>query len=331
MINEIDHINELEEAAHQLEKAEFMLDVQMGLLKARKQIHSKYFYDADGSELFNEITRHPDYYLTNCEIEILHTYKNEITNLFINKPFNLIELGPGEGAKTEILLDEFLKHTLDFSYIPIDISKKYLEALMKGFSKKLTPQQLMPIYADYFRGLEQLREQSKRPNLVLFLGSSIGNFSPIQTQEFLTHLHHSLNKNDYVLVGFDLRKDADVLMRAYSDSDGITRDFNMNLLHRINRELGADFDVNKFQHYATYNVYTGAMESYLLSLENQIVKIRDLEQAFSFEAIEPIHVEYSHKFSLTQINEYAKKTGFEIIHHYTDKRKYFIDALWRVR
>lgn len=322
---------DMELEMHNLDKAEFILDLQEGLSKPRKQILSKYFYDELGSELFNQITRHPDYYLTKCEIEILNTYKKQIAKLFEGQHFNLVELGPGEGLKTQILMDELLSEMHQFSYLPIDISKKYLKNLVNQFSGKLSSEQLNPICSDYFRGLEWLRKHSKRSNLVLFLGSSIGNFSPLETQEFLYQLHDSLNKRDYVLLGFDLRKDVDILLQAYSDDAGITRDFNLNLLKRINRELNADFDLNKFQHYATYNVYTGAMESYLLSLEQQIVKIGDLEQSFLFEEIEPIHVEYSHKFTIKQINEFAHKAGFEIIQNYTDEKKFFIDALWRVK
>jgi dimethylhistidine N-methyltransferase len=310
---------------------EFRRDVLAGLNKPQKQIQSKYFYDEHGSELFNQITRHPDYYLTQCEIEILNNCKNRLARLLGSHPFNLVELGPGEGIKTQLLINEFLHESLNFNYLPIDISKKYLYMIINDFREKQPRLKLTPLHADYFRGLEWLRKNSQNRNLILFLGSSIGNFDPVITLEFLHHLCNSLNPGDYVFLGFDLRKNVDVLMSAYDDIDGITRDFNLNLLKRINRELNADFNIEKFGHYATYNVYTGAMESYLISMEPQIVTIEALEKSFSFDSIEPIHVEYSHKYLPSQIDQLAQETGFVIVDKFTDSRNYFMDTLWQVK
>ncbi len=322
--------NEIDLAATHDEKSEFMHDIHAGLSKPNKQIQSKYFYDEHGSELFNKITHHPDYYLTNCEIEILNQNKKHIAQQINAASFNLIELGPGEGIKTQILMEEFLQKSLNFSYIPIDVSKKYLKLVIHRCKQTLPSLQFKAIHADYFRGIEWIQEHSDRRNLLLFLGSSIGNFDAAMTIEFLRHLCDSLNEGDYVLLGFDLRKDIGILLRAYDDTAGITRDFNLNLLNRINRELGANFDLKKFRHYATYNVYSGAMESYLVSLEKQIIYIDAFNGSYSFEAIEPIHVEYSHKYSLTQIDGLAHKTGFEVVENFSDARKYFVDTLWRV-
>jgi len=330
MTNVIDVMSDQSLETQHDHNTEFMRDVQTGLTMPNKQIQSKYFYDEHGSELFNQITRHADYYLTQCEIEILRTYKRQIAKIVHGEPFNLVELGPGEGIKTQILIEEFLQESLDFIYLPIDISKKYLNMILNNFNARLPTLQLTPLHSDYFRGIEWLSEHSARKNVVLFLGSSIGNFNLTMTEEFLRHLCCSLNQGDYVLLGFDLRKDVDVLMRAYNDSDGITRDFNLNLLQRINRELGANFVLKKFHHYATYNVYTGAMESYLISLERQNIMIEALRQSFTFEVIEPIHVEYSHKYLLPQIDQLAHVTGFEVVQNFTDSKKYFIDTLWRV-
>lgn len=313
------------------EKTEFKNDVEEGLAKPSKQIQSKYFYDEHGSELFNQITRHPDYYLTRSEIEILHAYKKQISALIGTEPFNLIELGPGEGIKTQILIEQFLKDSLNFTYMPIDISTKYLKHLIVEFNKQLPELKLKPIHSDYFCGLGWLSSHSTRRNLALFLGSSIGNFDPASTENFLHHLNETLNDGDYVFLGFDLRKDIDILMRAYNDYDGITRDFNLNLLKRINRELGANFDLEKFRHYATYNVHSGAMESYLISLERQDVDIHTLNRSYSFEEIEPIHVEYSYKYLLSQIHELAHSCSFDIIQDYTDSQAYFVNTLWQVK
>lgn len=309
---------------------EFKTDVTNGLSKKQKQISSKYFYDEHGSELFNQITRHPSYYLTRCEIEILNDNKQSLADLMGAEAFNLVELGPGEGIKTNILVEHFLHQKQVFRYIPIDISKKYLQILADVFHKQMPQLKYIPVHSDYFKGLEWLNKHSERRNLVLFLGSSIGNFTPQETKDFFEHLWHSLRHNDYVLIGFDLRKDIDILLRAYDDSDGITRNFNMNLLQRINRELKADFNLEKFTHYPTYNVHTGAMESYIVSLERQAVSIQATKQKYFFEAVEPIHVEFSHKYLLSQIEELAMETGFEILSNFTDEKNFFVDSLWRV-
>lgn len=313
------------------EKDDFITDIQAGLTKSNKQIESKYFYDEQGSDLFNQITRHPDYYLTRCELEILSRYKQSLSALIKSEPFNLIELGPGEGIKTQIVMEQFLKDNLIFNYMPIDISTKYLLALVKQFKQALPNLELTPIHADYFGGLEWLRENSSRRSLVIFLGSSIGNFDWAQANTFLSHLHESLRNDDYLLIGFDLRKDIDVLMRAYDDIDGVTRDFNLNLLHRMNRELNANFNVDKFRHYATYNVYSGAMESYLVSQEKQAIHIGALDDTIHFHPFEAVHVEFSCKYLLSQIETLAKDNGFEITKHFSDTQGYFVDSLWRVR
>lgn len=305
-------------------------DVKCGLERTLKQINAKYLYDEHGSELFNQITRHPDYYLTRTEIEILDTNKQYLSNLVGTVPFNLVELGPGEGIKTEILINQFLHDKRQFSYMPIDISAKYLRVILNNFTSKLPDLEAKAIHADYFVGLEWIRQHSARRNVVLFLGSSIGNFDLQEVKEFLTHLHASLNQDDLVLFGFDLCKDINILLRAYNDSDGITSEFNFNLLRRLNRELGANFDVQKFSHYPTYNVHTNAMESYLISNEEQTVAINALGRSFQFRAIEPIHIEFSHKYSLRQIQSLAQQAGFKIRENLLDKRQYFVNSLWQV-
>lgn len=312
------------------EKDEFKNSVEMGLSKLQKQLSSKYFYDELGSELFNQITRHPDYYLTRSEMEILNLHKKSLVNILGNTAFNLVELGPGEGIKSQILIDEFLKNSLNFTYIPIDISAQYLRFIMTQMSQTSPNLKLTPIHSDYFHGLEWLSQHSIRKNIVLFLGSSIGNMDALETSQFLQHLWEVLNDGDYVLLGFDLRKDINILMRAYDDNHGITKAFNLNLLKRINRELGGNFDIDKFRHYATYNVYSGAMESYLVSAEKQLVEVKALNKSYSFEAIEPIHVEYSHKYLLSQIQQYALMHGFKMVKNFLDSREYFVDTLWQV-
>ncbi|STX28198.1 Histidine-specific methyltransferase EgtD [Legionella beliardensis] len=308
----------------------FLADILTGLTSSNKFISSKYFYDEKGSELFNLITRHPDYYLTNCELEILRNYKGELSQLLGQQGFNLIELGPGEGIKSRILIEQFLQDSLEFTYFTIDISRKYLNQIVKKFNHDLPNLKLIALNSDYFKGLRWLNTQSVRKNLLLFLGSSIGNFSPENTQSFLREIWQDLNDGDYFLIGFDLRKDIDILLRAYNDSDGITRKFNYNLLHRLNRELGANFKPELFYHYAPYNVYSGAMESYLISSQEQTIFIKDLDRAFHFNEFEPIHLEFSYKYLLSQISDFAQENGFSIIKNFFDSKKYFVDSLWQV-
>ncbi len=317
--------------SHHNEKEEFKRDIQIGLSKKNKQIPSRYFYDEHGSELFNKITRHSSYYLTRCELEILAENKQRLSAMIGHKAFNLVELGPGEGIKTQILIQQFLRDARDFHYIPIDISTKYLKTMVNQFRQNLPELEFTPLHSDYIHGLEWLSKQSSRRNLVLFLGSSIGNYNQQDTEEFVKHMWKSLNNNDYVLIGFDLRKDIHVLMQAYDDNNHLTREFNFNLLRRINRELKADFDLKNFQHYPTYNVNTGAMESYLVSLKQQAVTISALNEVYQFDKIEPLLVEYSYKYLLSQIENIATQGGFEIVENFMDADQFFVDTLWQVK
>ncbi|STX50669.1 Histidine-specific methyltransferase EgtD [Legionella busanensis] len=307
-----------------------LTDILNGLTSEKKFISSKYFYDEKGSELFNKITRHPDYYLTNCELEILRNHKAEIADLLNQQSFNLIELGPGEGIKGRILIEYFLQNSLDFTYYAIDISNKYLNQIINQYNQDFPDLTLVALNSDYLKGLQWLKKQSYRKNLLLFLGSSIGNFNYDHTQNFLQEIWSYLEDGDYFLIGFDLRKDIDILLRAYNDKDGITRAFNFNLLHRLNQELGANFDATLFYHYAPYNVYSGAMESYLISSQKQTVFIKALDKSIHFSEFEPIHLEFSYKYLLSQIKEFAKKSSFTIVKNFFDSKNYFVDSLWQV-
>lgn len=309
---------------------ELKLDIRAGMESTQKSIPPKYLYDMHGSKLFNDITRHPDYYLTNSELNIINTHKQDISNYIAGETFNLVDLGPGEGIKTEILITEFLRHAFEFSYKPIDISHQYLKDLIIKLKKKFPGLPSTGIHADFFEGLKWLCANSKLRNVVLFLGSSIGNFNPVCTHEFLANIHESLQHGDFVLIGFDLCKDIDILMRAYNDSDGITRDFNFNILSRLNRELNANFDLNKFHHYPVYNVYKNAMDSYLISREAQEIHIGDINQSFILDFMEPIHIESSYKYKLQQIHALANKNGFKVIDDFIDDRNYFLNSFWCV-
>jgi len=310
-------------------KEEFKQGILTGLSKNKKSISSKFFYDDTGSYLFDKLTRHLDYYLTNCEIEILNAHKNTIATYFKSQPFNLIEFGPGDGIKPKLLIDCFLQKNFKFTYLPIDISKEYLKNIINDFNEKEPHLNITAINSDFLAGLRWLTLTSEKRNVLLFLGSSIGNLTPTETIHFLKNIYDLLHPGDFFLLGFDLCKNPDTLIRAYNDSAGITRAFNLNLLQRINSELDGNFNLDKFEHHGTYNVYSHTMESYLISLENQSIDINELNNTFYFSEFEPIHVEFSHKYLLSQIENLAKEAGFAIVEHFFDSKNYFVDSLWK--
>ena len=309
---------------------QFAIDVLMGLCSSPKKLSPKYFYDDRGSDLFQKITQHSDYYPTRTEFEIISDIKNGLTELIDENEIDIIELGAGDGHKSQLILESFLSVGKKINYYPIDIS----EEAMKQLERTINPHENLKIHAvvsEYLPGLRFLRKKSKNRQLILFLGSNIGNFDRVQNQVFLRQLWKSLNQNDLALIGFDLKKDVEILTKAYNDSDDYTKEFNLNLLERINNELGGDFDLSKFQHFGVYNPILGAMESYLLPTQEQTVYIKDLERSFYFEPYEPMHLEYSFKFLKSDIEFLCEQTGFVVEKNFTDKNDYFIDSLWRVR
>ena len=312
------------------ERDAFALDVLSGLSAERKSIPSKYFYDRQGSELFRRITRLPEYYLTGCELEILESQWERIAASVAGKPFNLVELGPGFSRKTTLFLERFLKSGLDYQYVPIDISASSMGALVGELADLFPDLKTHGLVGDYFHGLKWLNHRFRRRNLVLFLGSSIGNFTRAESCSFLRSAWKCLNHDDLVLMGFDLKKDIDVLLRAYNDSLGLTSRFNLNLLERINRELGGCFDVEKFRHFGTYDVSSSSMESYLVSQERQSVFIEQIGRSFDFEAWEAIHTEHSCKYSLSDVEWLASQSGFKIREHLFDSCRFFADSIWSV-
>jgi L-histidine N-alpha-methyltransferase len=308
----------------------FALDILTGLSEPRKSIPSIYHYDTEGSKLFNRITELPEYYPTRCEMETLERNSDRISAYLEAENINLVEFGPGDGQKTRILIESFLKRKLKFQYIPIDISHSALTDLYEAFRKLYPDLFLEGLVADYFSGIKWLNNKYDRKNVILFLGSNIGNFNQERSKLFLRNLWNHLNDGDIVIIGFDLKKDIDILLRAYNDSQGVTADFNLNLLRRINRELAGEFEISNFRFFATYDVFSGAMESYLVSLEKQEVIIGEIGRSFRFDAWEPIHTEYSYKYLESDIQELASKTGFIVKEHLYDQKKYFVDSVWEV-
>ncbi len=312
---------------------ELALSVLEGLSKQPKGLPSVLFYDDKGSELFKRIMGLKEYYPTQCEADILTTHGAEIAKHLKGEKFNLVELGCGDGAKTIILLKHLLETVEEFRFVPLDISKAAVEFLMENLKKQFgsIPFDTLGLVSEYFQGLNWLNTNAENRNLVLFLGSNIGNFNRSLAMRFLRQLWYSLKDGDLVLIGFDLKKDLDILYDAYNDSEGVTKEFNLNVLDRINELLGGDFDRTQFQHQGLYSVQTGAMESYLISQKQQTVTIKELGKSFNFRPWEAIHMEYSYKYLKEDIAALADGTGFEIVENYTDSKGYFIDSLWKVK
>ena len=313
------------------QRDEFAFAVLQGLSGRPKRLSSRFLYDDAGSSAFQEIMHLEEYYPTRCEAEILERHASKILERFADRELNLVDLGAGDGAKTMILLRELDDADAAFRFVPIDISKAAMESLSAIVEERAPKVEMCGIVADYTTGLSWLGAHSgARRNLVLFLGSNIGNFNKAQARSFLRRLWSSLNDDDYVLIGFDLKKDIELLLAAYNDSKGVTARFNKNLLARINAELGGDFDLDKFRHYSTYDVFTGAMESYLVSLADQRVLIKAIDSRIDFEAWEPIHTEYSYKYLERDVDDLASATGFSVEESFYDSRRYFMCSLWRV-
>ena len=309
----------------------FATDVCNGLSARQKSLSSKYFYDEKGDALFQQIMAMPEYYLTDAEFEVFRNHKKQIINLWKDKgAFELIELGAGDGSKTKVLLEELIQQQVDFRYRPIDISGNILDTLTADLTATWPKLKIDPVQGDYFKALAKIPHESGVRKVVLFLGSNIGNFSRTAARDFLEKLNSLLYPGDLVFIGLDLKKDPQTILDAYNDPAGITRDFNLNLLHRINRELDADFQVKEFKHWETYNPVTGETKSYLISKKEQEVYIGTLDQNFRFAAWEPIEVELSLKYSLEEIKALAKESGFNVKQNFQDEREYFVDTLWEV-
>ena len=308
---------------------EFAELIKNGLTVKQKYLSSKYFYDDYGSQLFQMITKLPEYYLTKCEYEIFETQKDKLLNSFLGKDkrFNLIELGSGDAHKTKILLKHFINKEIDFIYKPIDISSEALDMLDKILVEEFEQLKIEKLVGDYYKVIDKL-EFSNNKNVVLFLGSNIGNFNYQESINFLQFITSKIKKNDLFLVGFDLKKEPKIIADAYNDNQGITSLFNLNILTRINNEFGANFDLNNFSHYSYYNPETMECKSYIISNKNQIVSIKSLNLILNFEYAENIYTELSQKFDLERINDIAAKAGLRIKEQFYDCKSYFVDVLF---
>lgn len=308
---------------------EFKTDVERGLSAERKFLSSKYFYDAIGSGIFQEIMEMPEYYLTGAEFEILSQQARKIgAELQFRQRFNIVELGAGDGTKTLELLSELKAAGLDFCYVPIDVSQEAITALTERIAARGLSLDLRPLVGDYFQCLTEL--DSNSPTLFLFLGANIGNYIRERALDLLGKIRAAMRPGDKLMVGFDLQKNPITIRQAYFDPHGITKRFNLNLLARINRELGGNFLLDQFDFYCQYNPENGEVRSYLVSLKQQTVRIAAIGREFSFGRDEIIHTELSKKYSLLEISELADAAGFKLRQNFFDCRHYFVDSLWEV-
>jgi len=295
-------------------------EVRAGLSARPKTLSPKLFYDARGSELFEQITGLPEYYLTRTETCILQKHAREMV-LAAGLPPSIVELGAGTATKTRLILSALQALRGSVQFFPVDVSEAALEAAQENL-RGLRRVRVTPLVADYTAGMDFVA-QVPAPRMVLYLGSSIGNFEPMQSSLLLAHLRSRLSKGDTLLLGTDLVKSKSILIPAYDDAQGVTAEFNANALERINRELGADFDVDSFAHEVRWNRQASRIEMHLRSTRAQTVEIPALRMIVKFEENETIHTENSYKFTETMVDSILTNGGFIREHTWYDPLRYF--------
>lgn len=306
----------------------FHHDVLEGLSGYPKRISSRYLYDDRGSDLFQQIMHLPEYYLTDCEHEVLQNCGTEITGaLGAAGRIEITELGCGDGLKTQSLFDALTESSVEFSVTAIDISQQALDQFEAGLKKRYKKTEFTGICREFHSGLTEAlgKLPDHVPALILFLGSNIGNFSKVEAAAFLSELSSRMRPEDFLLLGVDLKKRPEIIEKAYNDSAGITAKFNLNLLERVNREMDANFDPDRFVFQSFYDPVAGCVQSYLISLDETEVSVAG--RTFRFDELEALHTEVSHKYSVKEINELARSAGLEVVQIYTDSRNYFADCL----
>ncbi|WP_271393716.1 L-histidine N(alpha)-methyltransferase [Aequorivita sinensis] len=309
----------------------FKTEVKEGLSSFPKYLSSKYFYDKKGDQLFQDIMAMPEYYLTGCEFEILATHTKTIGELFRDREngLDLIELGAGDGKKTKLLLKYMTDNNFNFVYKPIDISENAVELLTNNLAQEMPSLAVDAEIGEYFEVLERLKGFNKRKKVIVVLGSNIGNLLHPKAIDFLTKLKDTMVEEDLLFMGFDQKKNPQTVLDAYNDQTGITAAFNKNILTRINRELNANFDVDKFTHWESYNPETGTAKSFLVATEAMDVHIKNLDLDISFEQWETIHTEISQKYDDKTVAWLAEQAGLTIETSFTDKKGYYKDYVLR--
>ncbi len=311
---------------------EFENHVKEGLTSFPKFLSSKYIYNERGDQLFQQIMNLPEYYLTNAEFNIISEHKEQLREqLHHPDGFDLIELGTGDGKKTKVLLQELVDHKIDVTYIPIDISQHAIDALTGSLKEIMPSLKVQGEQGMYFEVLKRLAQYDKRPKFIMVLGSNIGNFQHDEAIDFLSQLRAMMNSRDLLFMGFDQKKNPWMIQRAYADSQGVTQEFNRNLLHRINNEMEANFPVTSFEHWESYDPETGTAKSFLIATEACEVTLEKLNLTVSFKKWETIHCEISQKYDDDVVNWLANESGLNIVTIYEDSDHLFKDYLFNVK
>ena len=309
-------------SAHREHHSDFAEDVREGLTSTPKRLSCRYFYDEEGSALFEEICELPEYYVTRTEHAILDEYSVEIASLF-PEAVGLVELGSGSALKTRLLMQALIERHGRLHFIPIDISRSALEESAKSLVDEFGELEILAVAGEYTDGLEYLKQTSDERRLILWLGSNIGNFERTEAADFFHRVHDAMEPDDRFLVGIDLRKDRAVLEAAYDDSRGVTARFNKNILKRVNAQLGGHFDLDRFRHLARYDDELGRVEMHLVATAAHAVVIDALELEVEFAGGESIHTENSHKYSLEEIDELTARSAFHLERQWFDAEHRF--------
>ncbi len=296
--------------------------VERGLGRQAKSLPCRFLYDARGSEIFEAICDLPEYYPTRTERAILERHAGDIAAHF-DEPITLAELGSGSSTKTRLLIEAFLRSQGKLRYLPVDISRTMLDQSARELLDSYEGLEIHAIASEYREGLGHVGRERRRPKLIAWLGSNIGNFSRDEAAHFVRGIRSTLAKKDRVLFGIDLRKDRDRLESAYDDAEGVTADFNLNLLARINRELGGSFELERFEHRASWRPEEGRVKLDLVSRVDQEVEIRELGLVVKFLIWEAIHTEDSYKYSLEEIDALAADTGLRVVERWLDDQSWF--------
>ena len=299
----------------------FAEEIRNTLQQSKKSISPKFFYDEDGSKIFDEICSLPEYYPYNAETEILEKIEQKLLP-YLSDEFHLVELGSGSSIKTRLLIDVFFKSQKYLQYFPIDISE-ILDESAKNLCMDYQNLTVTGVVDTFENGLDFIENYDDKPNLITFLGSSFGNFDKSEGISFLKKINTLMKSDDLFLIGLDLKKDSNVLHNAYNDAQNTTAKFNLNVLKRINDELGGNFNLENFEHHAVYNEEKGRIEMYLRSLSEQFVTIEKSDLSITLSKHELIHTENSHKFSITQIESSLRDSNFEKLEMWFDSRNYF--------
>ncbi len=298
--------------------ATFLADVLVGLSDNPKRLPCKYFYDRRGSQLFEQICELDEYYLTRSELAIMRRFAPQMADQ-LGPGVMLIEFGSGSSLKTRLLLDHLVDQV---AYVPVDISGQHLQRSAEDISASYPTVQVLPVCADFTAEFElPVLDRIPACTAVYFPGSTIGNFPPDAAARLLSRIAELCGADGSLLIGIDLKKDVEIIEAAYNDRLGVTAEFNLNLLRRINRELGADFQLDQFRHRADYNETDGRIEMHLVSPREQTVSIA--ENSFAFAKGESICTEFSHKYSVEEFEAIAARSGLTLSREWTDPRRHF--------